>query len=539
MSRRAARRFLAVLVLVLAVPFQALAQVDTTCLGTAAVSGTVKDSFGAAVGGVTVELYPPNSVTVVGSGSTGTTGAYKVCGKQHDTWDVHVEDHRQPPVSYPKYADRNQPYTSLTNQGPLDFTPTSGFPLLYKLNLTVTPMALKSNVAPVFSFVVRTKMPFPSGGPQTVKLTYRKADDFNATPITIPVAQAGTESGPGGPGPDGGGWNKWTGTLTLATNYADTAFYAFAEGVDSITGASYTEEARQAFFVDNKLPIWGASPTPPPPGNGTPCGTPSSLSVGGFSPYNPTTNLKPIISHGVCDNSIYGSGLDPFSAVTKICPAPVDDSSCTTVTPYLKPTAVEYSFPSPLPYGATRYIKWTISDKAGNLSSYAWDVLSIVATCEAPNVCNRPDILYPGPANLGSGSTLGIVQGCSSCTPTSVPKITFKIIDADGPEDVNQGSLHIKIYYQTEQSIPTVNGPPPGLVYDFDPALDPNQQPTLTNKSGGATIQYSSDQSLYVIVTGYPLFAKPSGRYIVSAQVSDHGGNSSDLTWQFVLVTAA
>ncbi|MCA1833423.1 MAG: hypothetical protein ABR548_05825 [Actinomycetota bacterium] len=519
MLRRVPKIVLLPLAIALLLPVVASATIDTACSTTAGMSGYVKDPLGVPLPNLRVAVSPTNSTVEDASTSTGslpTTGFYHLCAKNHGTLDVHVQDRNAKPL----YADINQPYTTETNQGRADFTAQTGYPVLYKLSVTPSPVAVTTVTAPAtITFTVKTKMPFANEAPisptRSVTLKYVEVLNPSGASISVTMSPAGTTGG----GPAGGGWNLWTGSVTFAKGYQDVAYYATAKGSDA--GTTVTQSDTQPFFVDNKYPIFGSGP----PLTTTSCNNGGHSAIYGFSPYYPTTNQQPIASHGVCDNGDF-SGLDRYSPTLKVCPAQVEDSSCTTESVVLGSTAIVWVPQSPLSLGK-HYLVWSIQDLAGNLSKSSWDLLEITTSCEAPAVCNKPKTYAPAPATFPTGDKAGIVQGCSACTPTSVPKIAFKIQDPDGMYDIRE--IVLKIYYQDESQ----------LVYVYDRNLLPTTQPTLTDKRGGGTLQPQSDGLSYqLIADGYPLVGKPSGRYIVSAAAYDNGGNASELTWEFILVTA-
>ena len=115
--------------------------------------------------------------------------------------------------------------------------------------------------------------------------------------------------------------------------------------------------------------------------------------------------------------------------------------------------------------------------------------------------------------------------GSSLTTPTSYPTIGFKATDADGQMDLVPGSLRLRVYYGDERT----------LVYDYDPTKAPNQYDLVTKK-GGASFDLSTGSFR---ATGYPLNGKQTGRYLATAYITDHGGNTASMTWHWLLAGAA
>jgi len=501
------RRTIAVAVAIIGtlVPIGANASVDLSCTAsaTAAVTGRVQNTLGQALAGMHVELFATNSQRAVGSAITDAGGAYRVCASAqqgvggHDTYDVHVRDLR----SAPEYAAANQPYTTFTNvTGTVDFTPASGLPMQYQLNLTITPAAISTkDSARTATWLVRSKA--PSG------TTMRLALGHNSTEVSM--ASAGTEAG----GPAAGGWNRWTYSFSFPKNSAETLWWATARGRSS--GTVITQTDRRPYVIDNRGPLFGYA-------GADLCGP--GVVANPMSPAAPagTTNPQPVVFHGVCDHWSSGarSGLDPFSLTGTLCTNSAMTADCRTIDPVLNVHYIVWWPEEPLAVG-DYYIRWHIADLAGNVSQNQTPVKLVIADQGG----QTPVIGALQPGNLGQGTTFGIVAGSTLTTPISNPYAGFRVTDADGYNDLVPGSLRVRIYYNDERT----------LVYDYDPTMGPTAYDPLT-KRGGATFDMAGG---WFNATGYRLQGKAPGRYIATASISDHGGNSAVTTWHWLLVAAA
>lgn len=526
---------LAVLLAAAAVPGGAGAAIDTSCpngRATSAVTGIVRDINNAAIGNIRVGLYPTHFGTPSG-GTDNTdfgTGRYLVCA-DHNTYIVQAQDLRVPPY----YAEVAQPVTTFANTGAIDFTPASGYPLLYMANISVSPAAIRTNCCTdaqrTFTWTYRTKMPF--GGARHVKIVLTSGQEGEMTP-------AGTENG----GPDNGGWNLWTFSRTFGATSSEGAFEARAQAYENASNSlKVAEFTRVNYYLDNGLPIFGAS-----------CG---NETFDGFKPpANPgTTNPRPLTKLTVCDRTVNPnvavSGLDPYTVQGKICPTTVEctpvpsgptgnqclvnATNCQTFTPVLiGGKSMQWSPAQPLPLTASLpagqgyYVWYEIKDRAGNLGKTPNGYeLRITAQGGAPVLISANT-----PSDFGSGNTAGVVVGCSCTTPSSIPWVSFQITDDDGAPDVDLGTLRVRIYYQSEQSQVLAGTPASGLIYDYDP------QASSTNANAGSLANVDATRWQFT-ATGFRLSRQLPGRYIVVASVGDRGGNHDSYGWHYVLVGVA
>lgn len=503
MKRRIA---IGALAFVFAVPFNASAKPDATCSSTtitSAIAGVAKDAKGNAVAGLTVELFPTNdNRPIADRATTDVFGRYRICvgssgAAGHNTYDVHIRDLRTPSL----FAGANQPYTTYTNLGDADFTPESGLPMLYTTNLTITPNQISTATGAVsVSWVVRSKAPATT----SMKLTL---DHITGGAFTMapPVAENG--------GPAAGGWNRWTFTDSFPQGSTEKLYFASVGGFDG--AARTTQTDRQPYVIDNQAPLFGLASS-----STAECGP--GYGANAFSPASPpgTTNPQPIVSLGVCDRHSNGarSGLDPFSLTGKIC-ATEALTGCTAIDPVLSTTTIVWWPRTPLALG-DYYFGFRISDLAGNAVANPLGYKLTVTDRGG----QTPVFSSVSPSNIGSGSTLGVVVGSSLTSPNSLPSVGFRLSDADGQLDIVPGSLRVRVYYMDESR----------MVYDYDPALAPNDYNAVTGK-GGAMFDLS--QGIFR-ATGYTLSLKTPGRYIATASVTDHGTNSASMTWQWVLAAA-
>lgn len=488
------------------IPVAADAAVDLRCTNstfTSAIPGVVQDALGAPLAGLTVETSQTNrQLTLDGPVLTDGAGAYLVCagndqGPRHGTFDVHVRDLRQ----FPLYAGTSQPYsTYLSPATGADFTPASGHPLRYLLSLEITPDAVNPSLAPTVTWRIRSK------APTSTTMTLDRS--HLGTTVTVPFT--GTEFG----GPAAGGWNIWSTTLAIPTGSADGLHNASARGFSGTTQT--TEEDTQFYVFDSVAPMLGSAL---PQSNQ--CG--AGVVADPISPLSPpgTTNRRPIVQIGACDlwNNGARSGIDPYGITGKICLDPDLTVGCQPTKPVLSTRTLVWFPDTPLAIG-TYYLQWTIRDKAGNLTSNPTGYpLAIV-----DRGGQVPVIVAPFPGDLQSGNTSGVVIGSSVTTPNSYPYVGFRVLDADGQQDLLPGTLRVRVYYLDDRQ----------LVYEYDELLAPNAYDAVT-KAGGASFDLSSG---LFRATGFPLQGKPPGRYSATASVVDRGGNFSTLTWNWILAAA-
>lgn len=488
-------------------PLSASASVSLDCSATtmtSAIEGTVQDALGQPLAGMAVELYTTNSVhPQPDRATTGTDGRYRICvgqvsGTGHNTYDVHVRDATPRPL----YAGANQPYTTFTNvAGRADFTPASKIPLRYMLSLEISPAAISTASGPrTVTWTIRSKAPATT--PMRLTLGH------SSTEVTVPwTAEEGG-------GPDDGGWNLWRHAEPFGSNSNEALWWASARGFSGTT--QVTEMDRQPYVIDNTAPLFGLAGSGPGQ-----CGP--GVYANALSPASPpgTTNPQPIVVHGACDHWSNGarSGLDAFSLSGVLCRNAQLSVGCTPIDPVLNVNNIIWWPRAPLALG-DYYLGWTLADLAGNVSTTPQGYLLRITSSGG----QKPAISGLTPANLGSGNTLGIVVGSSLTTPTSYPTIGFKATDADGQLDLVPGSLRVRVFYPDEST----------LVYDYDPAMQPNAYDPVTRRGGG-----SFDLSTGAFrATGYPLQGKQPGRYLASASITDHGGNTATQTWHWLLLGA-
>lgn len=497
--------------LLLAAAGTAAARIDLNCsstTATSAIGGVVKDAKGTPLSDMKVELYKTNRALPTGeSAITDSQGRYRICaggvtGADHDTYDVHVVDQRS---GGPLYAMASQPYTTYTNLGDADFTPESGHPLTYMAHITITPDAISTATASAdVEWVARSK----AAADTTMLLTigHLGYTEWSMRP-------APPEDG----GPEAGGWNVWTFSAQLDAHSTERLYWASIRGLDGST--QITQSDRRPYTVDNQPPIFGVA-------TADSCGP--GVYANAFSPASPpgTTNRSPIVTHGVCDRYSGGarSGLDPFSLRGRMCSNSLLTENCEDIRPVLSTQTIVW-FPSePLALG-DYYFEWTISDKAGNVARTPRAYHLLICAGSAPRCGQRPSFTAVAPGNLGSGNTAGIVAGSSLTTPSSIPVIGFRVLDADGQNDLAPGTLRVRVYYGDDTT----------LVYDYDPAKARNEYDALTAR-GGANFDLSSGMFR---ADGYPLQGKPPGRYFATASITDAGGNSATMTWSWILAAAA
>ena len=487
-------------------PVAAHAVIDLRCSNstfTSAVSGLVQDALGTPLSGLTVETSQTNrQLTLDGPVLTDATGAYLICagndqGPRHGTFDVHVRDLR----GFPFFAGASQPYTTMLSPvQPADFTPASGSPLRYLLSLEITPDAVNPGTGPVVSWRIRSK------APAATTMTLDRS--HLGTTVTVPFT--GTEAG----GPASGGWNVWTATLPIPPASLDGLHNASARGFSGTT--QITEEDTEFYVFDSVAPMLGSAL---PQSNQ--CG--AGVVADPISPLSPpgTTNRRPIVQLGACDlwNNGARSGIDPYGITGQICLDPDLTIGCTPTRPYLSTRTLVWFPDTPLAIG-TYYLQWIIRDKAGNQSlNVTGYPLSIV-----DRGGQVPVIVSPNPGDFQSGNTSGVIIGSSVTSPNSYPYVGFRVLDADGQQDLLPGTLRVRVFYLDDRQ----------LVYEYDELLAPNAYDAVT-KAGGATFDLSSG---LFRATGFPLQGKPPGRYSVTASVVDRGGNFSTMSWHFVLAAA-
>ncbi len=502
------RPALALLALALAFPTTASAKVDTNCsqtTWTSAITGTVKDAKNNPVAGVSVELFRANSAaTLADKATTNAQGFYRICagsagGAGHDTYDVHVRDLRPSP----QFAGMNQPYTTLAHlESDLDFTPATGYPALYTTYLTITPDEISTAAGSVVvKYIARSKAPSTTSMKLTLGHQGNAVFDMGA-----PVAEGG--------GPDSGGWNAWTVTRTFPQGSTQALWWATLQGYSGTT--IVTQLDRIPYTIDNEGPLFG-----PADSSTAKCGP--GFVANGFSPGSPpgTTNPQPIVTLGVCDKHSNGakSGLDPFSLNGKMCTDPNLTAGCTAIDPVLNTTTIIWFPRSPLALG-NYYFGFTISDFAGNTTTTPQSFRLTITDRGG----QTPTITSVAPGNLGSGATGGVIVGSSLTSPNSLPHVGFRITDADGQLDLVPGSLKVRVYYPDERT----------LRYDYDPTKGQNEFDPVTQK-GGAFFDLSAG---VFRATGFSLAGQPPGRYVATASMTDHGGNTATMTWQWILVAA-
>ncbi|MFA5892039.1 MAG: carboxypeptidase-like regulatory domain-containing protein [Actinomycetota bacterium] len=502
-----------IVALALAAPTVVAAKIDLGCSSTtvtSAIGGIVANADGEPLPGLRVELYQTNRSTPTGDrDTTDEQGRYRICagtvsGSGHDTYDVHVVDLSE---GGPLYATANQSYTTYTNLSDADFTPDSGHPMLRMTNLRITPNDISTTDGPVeVTWTARSKAP-----PETTML-------LSLGHIGGPAVQMEFD-GVEGPGPAGGGWNRWIHTETIPANSTENLFWSDLSGIRG--GVAITQTDRQPYVIDNSAPLFGLATSAM-----SECGP--GVHANPFSPASPpgTTNTMPIVTHGVCDRYSGGarSGLDPFSLRGRICPQPQATSECQDIHPVLDTQRIVWYPSAPMDPG-NYYFHWRIADYAGNVSESPVGSLLKICTESAPRCGQIPSFGALQPGNLGSGNTAGIVVGSSLTSPSSYPYIGFRVVDADGQRDLAPGSLRVRVTYGDDHT----------LVYDYDPSKGRNEYDAVSKK-GGANFDLSGG---VFRADGYPLQGKPPGRYVATASITDAGGNNATATWHWVLAAAA
>jgi hypothetical protein len=487
-------------------PVAAHAAIDLRCSNTtftSAVNGIVEDVLGSPISGLTVETSQTNrQLTLDGPVPTDASGAYLICagndqGPRHGTFDVHVRDLR----TFPMYAGVSQPYTTLLSPAsPADFTSESGNPMRYLLALEITPDAVNPSTLPTMTWRIRSK------APATTTMTLDRS--HLGTTVTVPFT--GTDAG----GPSAGGWNVWSVSQAIPGATLDALHVASARGYSGLT--QITEEDTEFYVFDSVAPMLGSAL---PQSNQ--CG--AGVVADPISPLSPpgTTNSRPIVQLGACDlwNNGARSGIDPYGITGKICLDPDLTVGCVATKPILSTRTLVWFPDTPLALG-TYYLQWVIRDKAGNQSlNVTGYPLSIV-----DRGGQTPVMLAPFPGDFQSGNTSGVVIGSSVTSPNSYPYVGFRVLDADGQQDLLVGTLRVRVWYMDDRQ----------LVYEYDEMLAPNAYDALT-KAGGATWDLSSG---LFRATGFPLQGKPPGRYSATASVVDRGGNFSTLSWHWILAAA-
>lgn len=484
------------------------AKIDTRCsstTATSAITGVVQNAKGNALQGMQIELYTTNrNVPSTDTATTDASGRYLLCvgqvsGNGHDTYDVHARDLGSAPL----YALASQPYTTYTSPASdADFTPASGTPLLYLTNITISPSAISTAARAVpVTWTVRSKA--PSFTRVELTLEHRGNSAVAMTPLAA-------EDG----GPAAGGWNVWGYSDTIAARSLERVYAANARGFDGATET--TQRDTQFYSIDNSPPILGPAST-----NIAECGP--GIPASAFSPASPpgTTNPLAIVTHGVCDKYSNGArtGLDPYSLSGKICRDALLSVTCEDIRPVLNVNSIVWYPPEALPLG-DYYFGWRIADYAGNETSNPVGYkMSVVARGG-----QTPLLTAVTPGNLGSGSTSGVIIGSSVTSPGSYPTIGFRVLDNDGQRDLVPGSLRVRVYYGDERT----------LVYEYDIGKGRNEYDSVT-KRGGANWDLGTG---FFRADGYPLQFKPPGRYVATASISDRGGNSTSITWHWLLAAA-
>ncbi|MFN2614878.1 MAG: hypothetical protein ABR552_08715 [Actinomycetota bacterium] len=525
---------LATLVTLFCIPVSASAKIDPTSCpktpgrypsATSVIHGIVENAEGMKLGGLKVELYSTYSSDPKESTTTSTApallGQYTICagdssGTYYDTFDVHAGD----PSLHPLYATAAQPYSTYINPASdADFTPASGHPLLYMTSLTVSPNAISNAIAPspgnvTVAFTIRSKAPADTAFSLT--LTHPVLAPYHGT-VNRVIAVSGVPTIVDG-GPAAGGWNQWTYSELVYKGTDERTFWAKVQGFRS--GVEVTQRDEQPYVVDDTPIVFGKADT-------TVCG--NGNNANGLSPVSPpgTTNHQPIVTQEVCDPKSVSdatfSGPDPVSLKGWLCTSALADvSTCTTITPFLNARVIVWESPTVLTT-ADRWIVFQIADAAGNVTRSPHELLSIVDRGGQP-----PTFTALSPGNLGQGSTGGVVVGSSLTTPSSIPVIGFRVRDADGQTDLQPGTLDVRVYYADN------NGSLPTLVYRYDISMDKDAYDAVTHAGGG---DFDLSSGLFK-ASGYALQEKPPGRYVVTASVTDHGGNNASVTWHFFLLLA-
>ncbi|MHB8510659.1 MAG: carboxypeptidase-like regulatory domain-containing protein [Actinomycetota bacterium] len=470
----------------------AQAAIDPTCgvQAASAVTGTIRDSLGSPLAGITVELRQSNSATVVASTSSGSNGSYALCVNP-DTYDVRATDNARS-----LFATADKSVTTFTEpQASIDFA------LQYKLNQTIDPQAISVPIASSsrnVSWIIRSKAPAST----LIQLTL---DHLGSSAIN--VAYTGTEFG----GPLNGGWNLWTYSAVITHSLSEGSYWATVFGLDPSTHDQITELGRDPYLVDNQPPRFG----PQNPPAVTQCdGNPGASA---FSPTQ-TTNPLALISLGVCDPYSNGgsSSLDPYSVSVQVWDP--NNNPVTSGSVFLNQLTIQY-MPSVGFQLGTYTFRFSIADNAGNQATSGLYYLTVANQGGAP-----PVISGPQPGNLGQGANEGIVVGSQFTTPSSLPVVAFLAKDADGQGDLAIGTLHVRIY-----------GPDGAtLLYDYDPR-QPCDPPTVSCGPNSGLFDPSDGRFQ---AYGFSLEGKPPGLYVASASIEDHGGNTGSLTWRWVLGAA-
>lgn len=482
------------------------AAIDLRCSNTtftSAVNGVVENATGTRIPGLTVELHQTNrQLPFDDPSTTNGNGEYLICvgddmGPRHGTYDVHVRDLR----SFPLYAGASQPYS--TYMDPMtgaDFTKSNGRAVRYMLSLEIIRDAVNPSTSPLVTWRIKSK------APSTTVMTLDRS--HLGTSVTAPFV--GVVAG----GPSAGGWNLWEVSATISPGTKDGLHTASARGFEGLT--LVTEEDTEFYVFDSVPPLLGSALP-----QTSQCG--ASVVADPMSPLTPpgTTNQRPIVSIGACDlwNDGARSGLDPFSLSGKVCQNPDLTVGCFPIKPILSTRTLIWFPDNPLPHG-TYWIQWIIKDNAGNQSlNQTGYPLSIVESGG-----QTPVITAPFPGDLGSGNAQGVIIGSSITSPNSYPYVGFRVLDADGQQDLLPGTLKVRVYYMDDEQ----------LVYSYDPTKPPDVYDPVTKK-GGASWDLSTG---LFRASGFPLQGKPPGRYSATASVMDRGGNFSTLTWNWLLAAA-
>jgi hypothetical protein len=478
--------------LMFAVPAGSIATVDPSCNASAAsgVSGTVTNVGGARLQGVVVELRQPNKgdASIVAQAQTLADGTYRICAAP-DTYDVRAHS-----SNGGLWAAQNKPANTLSDFAAVDFV------MEYKLNLTISPQAVRSPVTQNVAWTIRSKAPCAPGC-----TTMRMTLDHLGGPIM--VAPAGTEAG----GPSAGGWNLWRIEQPIG-NKPESVYWATVEGLGLDQAghpARITELARDPYVVDAQAPLFG-----PQAAGSVDC-------VGGHraGPFSPsqTTNPRAIVTVGVCDPASGGgrSGLDPFTVEVDVCDG--FGASCVPATGILSTWTIVYLPPNPMPVG-TYKLRYRIRDYAGNATESGFYTLQVTSAGGS-----IPTISGVQPGSLGEGQNLGVVIGGGQTTPTSRAVVAFQARDPDGQFDLVPGSLRVRIY-SPDQKV---------LLYDYDPRLSCGLSPPPSNCG---TFDLSGGR---FEATGFSLVGAPPGLYIATASIADHGGNATTRAWRWIQVLTA
>jgi hypothetical protein len=475
--------------LMFAVPVASTATIDPNCNSSAAsaVSGVVRNVRGDRLQGVLVELRQPNKgdASIVAQAQTAADGTYRMCAAP-DTYDVRAHT-----GTAGTYAAQNKPASTLSDVDALDFV------MEYKLNLTISPQAVRVPLVQNVAWTIRSKAPCGVVCTQIRMTLDHLGASFNASP-------AGAEAG----GPSAGGWNLWRFEGQIG-NKPQALYWATVEGLGpNATGQTVriTELARDPYVVDTEAPLFG-------PQGGAFADCDGGHRAGAFSPAQ-TTNPRAIITVGVCDPASAGgrSGLDPFTVEVDLCDA--FGSSCSPATGILSTWTIVYLPSTPMPLG-TYKLRYRIRDYAGNQTTSGFYTLQVTSAGGS-----IPQISGVQPGNLGEGQNLGVVIGGGQTTPTSRAVVAFLAKDPDGQFDLVPGSLRVRIY-SADQSV---------LLYDYDPRLSCGSTPAPSNCG---TFDLSNGR---FEATGFSLIGVPPGLYIATASIADHGGNATTRAWRWLQV---